>query len=244
MKPEFLRPFDAAAACRGAPFCCTNGWRAEVLKYAVNGLFGTITKPSGEEYAASWTVAGEPDSGVISPDKGLAMLPLGRIEDKPVFVGDRLLDDKGKEFTVVPGQVFGPGCLCKWAPPAKVYPQTKMRHDDMFSIYSAELRGRGHTSVEAETHGLEAISNAALRHAIDAGQVVDAEESAEAIRKAYADGQAIAFKHEAGGRAARDMAVANAVRDELVASVARYSTGCSQYISSGFDFEAIIATIK
>jgi hypothetical protein len=80
------------------------------------------------------------------------------------------------------------------------------------------------------------VAEASLRHAIDSGQVITAEQAGEEAR-----GLA---KVMADRRDERDMAVAVAVRDELVAGVARYSTGCSQYISSGLDFEAIIANIK
>lgn len=240
MKPEFLRPFDAAAACRGAPFCCTNGWRAEVLKYAANGLFGTITKPSGEEYPASWTIAGESDSGVISKDKDLAMLPLGRIEGKPVFVGDRLLDGKGAEFTVTAGQVFGPGCLCKWAPPAKVYPETTMRHEDMFDVYAFHLRSRGYTSVGADSNGLAAVANAALRHAVDAGQVVPKDEHEAALHRLGDRLKGITL----GDRAERDMDIALAVRSAAYAEVMNCAAGHEGTVVRQLNITTIIATVK
>ena len=264
MKPEFLRPFDAAAACRGAPFCCTNGWRAEVLKYATNGLFGTITKPSGEEFPASWTIAGESDSGVISKDKDLAMLPLGRIENKPVFVGDRLLDAKGAEFTVTVGQVFGPGCLCKWAPPAKVYPETRMT-DAEIQRATPKLGMRPSDDVMALSEiagSLRALVNAALRHAVDAGQLVPVSEAKPSLRPhcpytgklrdphdIETDPMGVLVRHSGEplrgieGRAARDMVVAKAIRDVCMAKVNKFHNRAAQELLS-VDLLSIINTAQ
>ena len=240
MKPEFSKPFDLAAARAGAPFCCRDGRTAEILKWdgrrPGEPLIGF---QSDSDIPASWAEDGAYETG-HEGDIDLVMLPLGLIDGKPMFAGDEIeaMSVTGSHWisiTVRPGD-RPLGGRFRWPAPAKAYPVTTMRHEDMFSIYSADLRGRGYTSVGAETHGLEAVANAALRHAIDSAQVITAEQAGEEAR-----GLA---KVMADRRFERDMAVASAVRDELVAGVARYSTGCSHYISSGFDFEAIIAKIE
>lgn len=53
--------------------------------------------------------------------------------------------------------------------PERVYPVTRMTHEEMWSAYEKNHRLRG-------TWNLAIVANAALRHAIDAGQVVTREE--------------------------------------------------------------------
>ena len=53
------------------------------------------------------------------------------------------------------------------------YPETTIGHSEMFDIYASYLRRNlGYTTVGAESGGLAAVANAAIRHAIEAGQVV------------------------------------------------------------------------
>lgn len=58
---------------------------------------------------------------------------------------------------------------------------------------------------------LQAVANAALAHACQSGQLVTKDAHEDAVRKAYAQGQDIAYKHESESRNDRDMKIARAV---------------------------------
>jgi hypothetical protein len=168
------------------------------------------------------------------------MLPLGEIDGKPVFAGDKIED-------------IGPdGCTAgiahpanrdftssRWPAPAKVYPVTQMLHMRMFDVYSVELRSRGFSTVSADSHGLAAVANAALRHAVDGDQVIPADEHKAAIgvtRNKWADQVAEMTKD----RDARDMAVAEAMRNHIRDGWALSEhAACRKYCDS-IDLAAII----
>lgn len=102
-------------------------------------------------------------------------------------------------------------------PPAKVYPETRMTN--------AELE----KSVSCCVHELRGAANAALRHAIDSGQV-------------YTPQDVYDMKKELmrGSRAARDMEIAEAVLNAILAKEASNSW----LIAYRPDLPAIIATVK
>lgn len=108
-------------------------------------------------------------------------------------------------------------------PAGPEYPTSKM--DD--GIFFAILSGK-HPAMNI-TAGYRAIANAALRHAIDAGQVVTREEFDRAI----------------GDRKVRDMAIAEAVRSAGDAALRALREG--DWIHSampGLNLAAIIAEVK
>lgn len=245
MKPEFSKPFDLDAARAGATFGCRDGRPAEILKWDGRRPGEPLIGFQGDsDIPASWTVDGAYEAG-CEGDIDLVMLPLGLIDGKPVFVGEAFLWHDGTPNVATAEMAGGDWGRCAWPAPEKVYPASTMRHDDMFSIYAADLHGRGYTSTGAETHGLAAVANAALRQAIDAGQVITSEQAGEEAR-----GLA---KVMADRRAERDIAIAEAVRKECLNVSANFNHGGMTTVEAFFkcrgrtsdmDLAAIIATIE
>lgn len=213
-KPEFSKPFCLEHAKAAAPYCCRDGRIAQVLKWDRNvsdyPLMGVVGKSDDPR---TWTATGSATYGSHGAeyDCDLVMLPLGFIDGKPVFVGDEYLGIADSPAKAQPMHAGMPFTGCKWPAPAPAYPTTQMRLED----FDAAIIASG--SKECISAGAAcAIANAALRHSIDAGQVVPSDVLTDSVRKAYADGQAIAYKHEAGGRAARDLAIALAVQNSCM----------------------------
>jgi hypothetical protein len=109
----------------------------------------------------------------------------------------------------------------KPAEPEKVYPQTTLNGNELERIYQQKNMGR--------SGGFMAIANAAIRRACDSGQVVLREE----------------FDRAVGDRAARDMAVAIAVRNTCreIAAKHQMRTGVIEDIKR-IDLFAIIDEVK
>lgn len=234
-KPEFSRPFSLEHARAGAPYCCRDGQQAEILKWDCNHqrfpLIGVVCEKT-YHYPESWTVSGEQASDEEferRPGRDLVMLPIGMLQSKPVFMGDELVTRFGEKFVVEKEHIGDLDEENTWPPS---YPVTQMLLEDFDSTIIAS-GSKECISASAAC----AIANAAIRHAIDAGQVVLADVSEESVRQAYADGQAIAYKHEAGGRAARDLAVAVAVNN-AVAEIA-----LTRNFVFGLDLPSIIASV-
>lgn len=105
----------------------------------------------------------------------------------------------------------------KPAEPERVYPTTKMDAGELHVIYLENSKPTYYA-------GFTAIANAALRHAIDAGQVVTREE----------------FDRAVGDRKARDMEVARAVVHAMHRSYrAGHITGII-----GINVESIVNSLK
>jgi hypothetical protein len=185
------RPFNLEHAKAGAPYSCRDGDVATVLKWDVrNEEYPIVGVVYDTDKLCSWTSAGNHLVNSVPHSLDLVMLPLGYIDGKPVFVGDDLEFD-GKLYLAQPSDKnFS---TSRWPSPAKVYPKSKMTMDEINNACSA-------LSPDFYCHPLRSIANAALRHAIDAGQVVvpNGLETFRAIGRA---------------RASRDMAIAEAVRD-------------------------------
>lgn len=114
--------------------------------------------------------------------------------------------------------------------PAKVYPVTGMMRQDLADIYhSSEMTG------PLSAHQI-AIANAALRHAIDAGQVVSMDDHIAAVLVAGMQGKKLG--RENGAR--RDMAIARNVLSE----VHRILTHRGIVQDIAIDLAATIATVK
>lgn len=165
MKPEFSKPFDQAAARAGAPFCCRDGRPADILKWdgrrPGEPLIGF---QSDSDIPASWAADGAYETG-CEGDIDLIMLPLGLIDGKPVFVGDVFLWRGGELTTAMPDMAGGDWSNSRWPLPAKVYPTYT---GDLDALRHAYNKSMGSTVNGA----MEQVANSALRHAIDAGQVV------------------------------------------------------------------------
>lgn len=254
MKPEFSKPFDLAAAHSGAPFSGENGEAMRVLiwdrKHPTHPIIAIEER--GEQEAVAFRANGASDAreslGIV---RNLVMLPLGLIDGKPVFVGDDLVwEPSGKKViaTIALKHDYEWEGL-RWPVPAKVYPKTRMTFEQLCGAGSMSL-------ISTNSIGVRELADAALRHAVNAGQVIGAEETAQAVRQAYADGQAIAYKHEAGGRSARDTAIAKAVLSASLNVIAgghflgtespayRFANEVTEAIRRDVDLDSIIAKIK
>lgn len=111
--------------------------------------------------------------------------------------------------------------------PAKVYPVTGLSDEDLAMVFHTS---DGLTTIE----GLHHVANAALRHAIDANQVITMDEHHDAIQTL---GQAMKGV-EIVRHAARDMAIAEAVRDACLN--ARYTIPGPDSV----DLRGVIAGVK
>ena len=160
MMPLHSKLFSMVDAQAGAPISCVDGASATVFKwdcrravYKLAGIRGDVDE------SAVWTQEGQHQS--CYGGAALVMLPLGMIDGKPVFVGDEYMFE-GMKYTAIPSGFDGfDGC--SWPTPAKVYPKTLMSAE----LLESYCHGSG-----GSTASLFRIANAAICHAIDAGQVV------------------------------------------------------------------------
>lgn len=251
MKPEFTKPFDLGHAQAGAPYSCRDGREATVLKwdgrhpvYPINGVSGP------DDYMTCWTVVGQYHAEQRSSPNDLVMLPLGMIDGKPVFVGDEFLwPVSGEPRKATADMAGGNWSLCAWPAPVKVYPETRMTDDEIHGA-APKLGMRPSDDTMAMSGilvSLRALANAALRHAIDAGQVVPKEETTAlhhiqqgsvVLRECYDVAMRDLARAGFTDRAARDLAIAEAVRSAC--EHASYTIGGRDAL----DLAAIIATVK
>lgn len=179
--PAHSRPFDLDAAKAGAPYCGKEGQHVEILKWDCNHprypLIGIICE-NGFHYPESWTADGTQASDEEierRPFRDLVMLPLGFIDGKPVFVGDEFLWPVSIELRKAsPDMAGGDWSRCSWPAPPKVYPETRMKPSELYSVSGVDEFW--------PVGALEAVATAALRHAIDAGQVVPVSKAKPGLR--------------------------------------------------------------
>jgi hypothetical protein len=212
-KPEFSKSFNAEHAKAGAPYCCSDGKEATVLKwdarwneFPIIGVIGT------DDRMTSWTSSGRYHSDANDSQTDLVMLPLGMIDGKPVFVGDPFIDGMGNNAVAQANYKNFAGS--KWPPAAKAYPVTQMPQIHLVQIHQDILNAPGPGG--GRHAAAVGVANAALRHAVDNGYLVTLEEARAAYKKGYIAGDGHAEKE----RAARDMAVAEAVRSSAAWLVA------------------------
>lgn len=210
-KPLHTRPFDLNHARAGAPIAGSNGEAVRVLiwdrKHPTHPI--VLIEEDGDQEAVAFQSDGKTHFKTGYTVTELVMTPLGFIDGKPFFVGDEIevfsLSNKWEKMAAEPRHKMRHEPEIRWPAPAPVYPETRMKYE--------ELCAAGGTSLlTTNSIAVRGVANAALRHAIDAGQVVPAETVAALRKLDYADGQRVAFKHEDASRAARDMAIAEAVR--------------------------------
>ena len=168
------KPFDLAHAKAGAKVCCRDGveanvskWDRRVPKYVIGGYVGPNDAP------AQWKACGRfSDSKFDNFD--LVMPPLGYTDDgKPVWTGDMLLaPGQRAPHSVAPTHRTFVGCT--WPAPAKVYPDSQID----WANYADAVRKAGSESISIGS--AIAIANTAIRHAIDAGQVILPEDTKRA----------------------------------------------------------------
>jgi hypothetical protein len=114
-------------------------------------------------------------------------------------------------------------------PPTMVYPVTQMKYAALTKAYN-----------DGVPDGLTSIANAALRHAIDAGQIITAADHQDALTTLGNNLRDIEIARHAG----RDMAIAEVVR-ETCREIASAQGAChSEDAISRTDLAAIIAGIR
>lgn len=205
-KPKFTRHFNLSHAMAGAPISCANGTGAEILRYLDTKLIGVQTGCTGRQFAFEWNVDGTCCHPGHVNALDLVMLPLGVIDGKPVFIGDEFLWQLSGELTkATPEMAGGEWGACRWPVPEKVYPETQVCAGHMVTLYETVLN-----RADGGRHGaVHAIANAALRHAIDAGQVVAKEEHEAALHRLGESLRPVADNM----RAKRDIDIAIAVKE-------------------------------
>lgn len=247
-KPEYTKPFDLEHARAGAPYGCRDGTEATVLKwdrrdeYAVLGICGDADR------AISWTINGEHAKRIPNSESDLVMLPLGFIDGKPVWTCDEIVSPAGSQMAAWPA--FRDFDNCTWPAPAPVYPETLISHAALFCEYETSLRNRGYAEVSADSHGLAAIANFALRHAIDAGQVVLPNGDGMERELVRAQEAATETRKMLARDADRDLAVAWAVSRATIAAAVKIVNEARIPVSAGYlersfvlDLPAIIAGV-
>ena len=170
-KPEHTKPFNLEHAKAGAPYTRADGTEHEIVKWDRNHTQQLVAVSKQDAAIRTFRTDGSPPAG--GPEMHLVMTPLGYIDGKPVFVGDEVeFITRGGEWVKKVAQsherMFPDH---RWPAPAKVYPETQMSAMEL-----ARADGSRKTAHIEVTDSFErearAIANAALRHAIDAGQVV------------------------------------------------------------------------
>jgi hypothetical protein len=139
------------------------------------------------------------------------MLPLGLIDGKPVFNGDAIEDGGPGDWTAGIAHPKNRNFInCRWPAPVKVYPVSELTNQQL----ADSIRKHSFAPTEAYSRDARAVANAAIKHAIDAGQVVIAAD-----------------------RAARELAIAQAVL--AAATNARFTIPGED----GINLAAVIATV-
>ena len=264
-KPVHMKPFNMEHARAGAPFCCRDGEPATVLKWDGRGDYSLIGMFGANDLAASWTDVGcfsIHDQDAID----LVMLPLGFIDGKPVWVGDEI---ETKSFSATgawePVKVC-PGdhgfTTCRWPAPAPVYPETLLtlrdagafcdRHKanvqvicEPIHVFEEMQPGTLKMTVQVrDGDPFTAIANFALRHAIDAGQVVLPNGDGMAAELVRAQDACAETRKMLSREAARDLAIALAVQNACV-SRCEPIAGRAQLMRAigSIDLNAIIAGV-
>ena len=155
--PIHLRPFNIEHAKAGAPYCTIRGHEATISKWDGRQVNRPLVGFSGpKDEAITWAVSGE---GPYPADQ-LVMLPLGFIDDRPVFTDDELAA-RSTGVIVKAEPTFRAFDAFAWPEPSKRYPESLMTDIEL-------LESAGHDNREP----LRILANAVLRHAIECGQVV------------------------------------------------------------------------
>lgn len=223
-KPEFSKPFNILDAKAGAPYCCRDGQQAEILKWDCNHqrfpLIGVVCEKT-YHYPESWTVSGEQASDEEferRPGRDLVMLPIGMCQSKPIFMGDELVTRFGDKFVVEAKHIGYLDEENTWPVPTPAYPVTLMTDGDLVSNYY----DGGPVSHEQEYQAWRRIANAALRHAIDVGQVM---------------------LPGAGHDAKHDLEIAEAAAKAVYNKVYQFGRMRTAYCDLGLNMPAIIASV-
>lgn len=168
MQPLHTRAFDLDSARAGAPYALACGWPVEIFRRDGKNAGGPIMGVFGvDDRISTWRANGE-FSIQDNPRLALVMVPLGYIDGKPAFVGDKVevncVANNGDWKPCVlestwAGTWNDDGKWFRWPAPPKVYPVTGIAKGDLYDQYMSH-KGDGY-------HSLEHMVNSALRHYID-----------------------------------------------------------------------------
>jgi hypothetical protein len=231
----FTRPFDLEHAKAGAPIALREGsTTAAILKWDARGAFPLVGLIN-QETACQWSLSGVHPT---TKDFDLVMTPLGYIDGKPVFTGDKYVFAKGMGHGIVhPEQRDFDGCT--WPAPEKQYPVTGMHPVELVAIAEKVLNQQDGGRHQAAV----AVANVALRHAIDTQKVFIKEDVDKAV-----DAVMVLWRAAEQRSAARDMAIAKAAieylnewmdRDPRLAGMPTFT-----FNTDGMHLAAIIAKVQ
>lgn len=161
--PQHTKPFNLEHAKAGAPIAMRNGIAVEILKWDREKHNPIIGISADDQQLHSWGANGA-YGGANSVSMGsLVMTPLGYIDGKPVFTGDRLVRKDGSCGETTAKEMSRQWPDWTWPEPEKQYPVTGMTGGELLTYFGGN-RPTDQCVVDA--------ANAALRHAVDAGQVM------------------------------------------------------------------------
>lgn len=183
MTHEHTKEFNLMYAKAGAPVGTADGCDVEPLRWLADTMVGIVTTEAGAQYPGEWDESGEYVSTPMGRERmRLVMLPLGECEGKPVFSGDTLCDysydsSSGDSSFMVSAlaREFG---RYGWPRVDDGYPKTTLSPDDLLQIFSDGPSGHRGAGLSCEC-----VANAALKHAVETGQLVPAEMLRKVARK-------------------------------------------------------------
>lgn len=166
MDQKNTRPFNLEHAKAGAPFALATGEGVEIVKWDRKHAQCLVTVSKQDAAVRTYRADGTQGHGDGKFD--LVMTPLGYIDGKPVFVGDEV-ETAGHRVRVQPGDHGFTSC--RWPVPEKQYPVTRLTGVELGRIYDGDDTARA----DWTNRGMDCltdVANAALRHAVDSGQLL------------------------------------------------------------------------
>lgn len=201
---ETVKPFNAEHQRAGAPYRCFNGFEAKILEWIGNRAIGYFRNVSSDVFPAMWDESGVEEMAVThARAHNLLMTPLSFIDGKPVFMGDLLQGNAGQPVGASMDMAFNEGHAWRWPTAAPVV-ETKMTDKDLNIAGNPNQEYSGRWCVEARN-----VANAAIVRALADEQVITLSDHMSSLKARFDE----LYAQQAAQRAARDMAVAQAVRE-------------------------------
>jgi hypothetical protein len=161
----------------GNPIGCRNkNYRPRVHETINDYMYGIIlrdnaaSRPTSHEWQKSNGC--EHANGIIGPHD-LVLLPLFLIDGKPVYVGDEIMDEKGRTVIAAPEH---DNILGAWRWPTPKF-KTSLSGDFLYK-YFVDFNGEIENSFEA-------VSSLVLNQAVKDGQVIPAETHRAALKEEH-----------------------------------------------------------
>lgn len=170
-----MKPFNLEHAKAGAPVALEDGTEATIIKFDGRNEacpLVVLVGPNDRPHLAS--IKGYVSFGPMNNRKQLVMRPVGTLQGREVYHGDELLHITPGNGNIVnvtinasqPYMDFTDGVFTEryWSWPA-AYPVTRMSHKEGCAAYD---------DVEHLESRVLSVANAAIRHGIDNGYLLDA----------------------------------------------------------------------